>query len=496
MKSLQIVLVLVFALCASTATAKFNLDKLRADFFNATGSKGSLYVQSLRYLQREPPVGGALNREASPRALSTNTIEQKLDHFDETNEKTWQMRYMENDEYFTEGGPIFIYVGGEWTISSGSITRGHFVDMAKEHNGILFYTEHRYYGTSRPTSDITVDNLKYLHVKQALADLAHFITYQRENYPGLANSKVIMAGGSYAATMVVWFKRLYPELLTGGWASSAPLLAQVDFKEYKEVVGRALRELGSEQCYNRVQNGTKTLETMIQDGRAAEVKAMMKICNNFDEHNDLDVWTLFSSISNLFSGIVQYQTDDDVPVLCDYLLAQEDDVVAIAKFLLLYVGSGCVDLSYKDTLTYYMDSTYAQGASRPWYYQTCNEYGWYQSSTSLEQPFGTKFPPLLSTTLCKDVFGDEYTNENINAKVAQTNVDFGGYAPDVTNIYQTHGELDPWSAVGHTAEYGATILPQASHCTDFSSISSADTAEMRASKEKLAELVGQWLADA
>lgn len=79
-------------------------------------------------------------------------------------------------------------------------------------------------------SDITVDNLKYLHVKQALADLAHFITYQRENYPGLANSKVIMAGGSYAASMVVWFKHLYPELLTGGWASSAPLLAKVDFR--------------------------------------------------------------------------------------------------------------------------------------------------------------------------------------------------------------------------------------------------------------------------
>lgn len=82
-------------------------------------------------------------------------------------------------------------------------------------------------------SDITVDNLKYLHVKQALADLAHFIKYQRENYPGLANSKVIMAGGSYSATMVVWFKRLYPELLTGGWASSAPLLAKVDFKGIK-----------------------------------------------------------------------------------------------------------------------------------------------------------------------------------------------------------------------------------------------------------------------
>ena len=73
-----------------------------------------------------------------------------------------------------------------------------------------------------------MENLKYLHVKQALADLAEFIKDQRATIPGLANAKVIMAGGSYSATMVVWFKRLYPDLLTGGFASSAPLLAKVE----------------------------------------------------------------------------------------------------------------------------------------------------------------------------------------------------------------------------------------------------------------------------
>lgn len=73
------------------------------------------------------------------------------------------------------------------------------------------------------------ENLKYLHVKQALADLAHFITYQKNNYEGLSNSKVIIAGGSYSATMVTWFKKLYPDMVAGGWASSAPLLAKLNF---------------------------------------------------------------------------------------------------------------------------------------------------------------------------------------------------------------------------------------------------------------------------
>lgn len=61
------------------------------------------------------------------------------------------MRYLANSEHYREGGPIFIFVGGEWEISSGWITGGHMYDMAREMNGYLFYTEHRYYGWSRPT---------------------------------------------------------------------------------------------------------------------------------------------------------------------------------------------------------------------------------------------------------------------------------------------------------------------------------------------------------
>lgn len=74
-----------------------------------------------------------------------------------------------------------------------------------------------------------MENLKYLSTKQALADLAHFIRSKKAENPAMANSKVIMAGASYSASMVVWFKRLYPELLNGGFASSAPLVAKVDF---------------------------------------------------------------------------------------------------------------------------------------------------------------------------------------------------------------------------------------------------------------------------
>lgn len=146
-----------------------------------------------------------------------------------------------------------------------------------------------------------------MNVKQALADLAHFIRTVRKEIPGLANSKVIMAGGSYAASMVVWFKKLYPNLLAGGWASSAPVNAKLNFAEYYEIVGKAITELGSEECYRRIENGTNELERMVRGTQAADVKAMLKLCNNFDDTNDLDVWNLFNAMSVMFAGLVQYQ---------------------------------------------------------------------------------------------------------------------------------------------------------------------------------------------
>lgn len=220
-------------------------------------------------------------------------------------------------------------------------------------------------------------------------------------------------------------------------------------------------------------------------------------------------------------------SEGDIPFYCNYLMSFEDDLTAIASFFLAFAlgSSRCVDVTYKDTLSYYLDSTYVYGAckyynnnnsnnillfiikwkktekkcfvsflARPWYYQTCNEYGWYQSSASSDQPFGTKFPATLYTTLCYDIFGSKYTNEHIQNLVDETNEFFGGLNPGVENVYMTHGSLDPWSAMGHGVSEGATVIPRASHCADFGSIKNNDSAEMRASKERLAELVRQWLA--
>lgn len=78
--------------------------------------------------------------------------------------------------------------------------------------------------------------------------------------------------------------------------------------------------------------------------------------------------------------------------------------------------------------------------------------------------------------------------------MAGTNQLFGGLNPGVDNVYMTHGALDPWHPMGHGEAEGASMIPRTSHCADFGSINSNDSAEMRASKERLVELVAKWLA--
>ena len=59
-------------------------------------------------VNREPPVDKTA--KINPlEIVETKWIEQRLDHFNPQDRRTWQMRYMENNYYYHEGRPIFIF---------------------------------------------------------------------------------------------------------------------------------------------------------------------------------------------------------------------------------------------------------------------------------------------------------------------------------------------------------------------------------------------------
>lgn len=162
------------------------------------------------------------------------------------------------------------------------------------------------------------------------------------------------------------------------------------------------------------------------------------------------------------------------------------DLIGVSNYIVDNFGnSACTDMSYKTYIGLITDSAFSNNISkfvlwprkhfgdsfwnifliyflskvRQWIYQTCNEYGWYQTSASPDQPFGTKYPLVFFTTMCADAYGPEFTNEFIQQQIAGTNEFFGGLKPEVENVYMSHGQVDPWRAMGIQDENQATIIP-------------------------------------
>lgn len=308
--------------------------------------------------------------------------------------------------------------GGEWTVSEGWLFTGHMHDMARDLNGTMFYTEHRYYGQSRPTPDLTVDNLKYLNIDQALADLAHFIVTIKQSNETLRDSGVILVGGSYSATMATWFVQKYPHLANGAWSSSAPLEAKVDFVEYKEVVSEAFEIVGGPNCTRRIRSAFEELERIVATGNISRIEQLFHLCYPLNLNNSLDVWSFFSDVAGPFSGIVQYHREhnQDIQRECDSLMNNgiEDDLEALSVW---WWGDTidpedplpfCYDHRYSSFLYYFTGTGWNDLAAmyeiRQWYYQTCAEYGWFQSSGSDHILFGSNFPVDLSLALCTDFY--------------------------------------------------------------------------------------------
>ncbi|CRL02526.1 CLUMA_CG015080, isoform A [Clunio marinus] len=474
-------------------------------FLCLTQSSYGFFGYTRKYNNHEEPFLPHTNRILliNPKTIGEKWIEQRLDHFNPQDERKWMMRYFENDEHYIPNGPIFIYVGGEWSISAGSISAGsHIYDLAKEHNGILFYTEHRYYGKSHPTTNTSTENLRFLNIDQALADLAFFINHIKSRSSDLTNSRVIMVGGSYSATMVAWMRKKFPHLVTGSWASSAPLEALLDFYEYKEVMTNAIKLVGGDECAETFKNAFKEMEHLVEIGETRRLHLAFNLCSSLDLTQDIPHF--FYELSDIVAGLVQGHRPGNIERACDYMKDQKetldkDELDAFAAWI--RKGSWtCLDMSYQNNVIKFTNIEWGSEANRQmrqWIYQTCSEFAWFQTSTSKNQIFGTTYPVDYFLKLCQDLYDNSFNLTTIEQNIARTNTFYGALKLSLTNVFFTHGGLDPWHPTGILEDLNEStpvvVLPLNAHVSDLGQISSYDSPELKATKEKIQELVRQWL---
>lgn len=269
-------------------------------------------------------------------------------------------------------------------------------------------------------------------------------------------------------------------------------------------MGFAYKTIGSQYCYDRFEEAFAEMERLVEIGDVSRIEREFNLCSKVDLNNKLDVWNLFSSFGNSLAGVVQYHWPGAIEGVCNVVEDSRypDGFSAFAAwFRQNWASSYCFNHEYEDLIYWYKDTRWGtpDAAYRQWYYQTCVDFGYYQTSSSPNQPFGKSFPVELYTQICTDVFDSSVTKPVIEASIDKTNAKYGALNPRVTNVYFTHGSIDPWSAIGvqetQNEAAPAYVIPRHSHCADLYSASGRDTPEMKHVKDTIWSLVDKWIKE-
>ncbi|XP_035739190.1 thymus-specific serine protease-like [Vespa mandarinia] len=445
-----------------------------------------------------------------PQILGTRTKDvhedwliQPLDHFNSRDNNLWHMRYYKNAAFSTQTGPILIMLGGEWEIEPNFLTNGLMYDIAVAHGAMMYYTEHRYYGKSKPIQNISEENLQYLNVDQALADIAYFIEKMKQNL-GKENAKVIVFGGSYAGNMAVWARLKYPHLIQGAVASSAPIYAKADFYEYNEIVARSLRSY-DEQCPIDIKAAFDSVKELLTgNGGAEKLKTYFNLCKVPNVKSNNDVSHLINIFIEKFAGIVQYNKNQDsnksdISVCCDNMTATYlgSPLQRLARLLSKDDGS-CLDASYEQFISRHRNISWSSDSIiRRWYYQTCTEYGYYSTTDSKDSIFGSLVPLDYFLNICVNLYGNYYDGNFLKLRIERTNLIYGGYKPDITHVIFTNGDLDPWHKLSVLLDLNestpAILIKGASHCQDLMNDLPTDLPDLREARKTVRNIIAKWI---
>ncbi|XP_062903367.1 thymus-specific serine protease [Mobula hypostoma] len=438
---------------------------------------------------------------------------QRLDHFNATDLRVWNQRYYINDTFYQPGGPVFLMIGGEGTANPAWMDHGSWITFAEKLGALCLLIEHRFYGKSQPTVDLSLSSLQYLHSKQALADLAHFraVIDRKMN---LTLNKWIAFGGSYPGSLAAWFRLKYPHLVYAAIASSAPVQAVINFSEYLEVVNYVL-ESYSTTCPLLVKDASDTLIGLLPNtAKYRQITQDFQLCDPLEIKSGMDSAYLLETLAGNFMDVVQYNKDNRVfevrggvhganitiDVLCTIMENPSLGIpykryAKVSQLLLDTYEEKCLDASYSKFLSDMLNTSWAAPAadgSRQWAYQSCTEFGYYQSTESLQQPLAG-FPLSYKLQQCMDLFGPAFNHTVLADAVQHTNENYGGTNIKGSRIVFPNGSKDPWHVLSITKGHRAIYIQGSAHCADMYPERQSDLPQLRKARNEIFRRLKTWV---
>lgn len=479
----RLVVLSVLALFTSFSANATFLDRI---VFHKKQERLARIEEASMFLSRIPFAAIFQRSPTPPDVFAVNGVfEQKLDHFDSSNDRSFKQRYWINSSYAEgENAPVFYNICGEWRCSSA----GGFVNViAREWKAHVVTLEHRYYGDSIPTATYSASNLRYLSTDAAIEDLAVFQKHAMKEF-GL-KGPWIAVGGSYAGSLAAYYRLAHPELVAGALASSGPVEARARFEEYDYQVATVIPA----SCLARMKRAVEVIEGKLENGTSkAQVKATFKAT---ELSNDVD---FLYAVADMAAAAIQYGEREN---FCSSIESTTTDETLVKNYarsglqMLSMLGVTPLEIVAQGNLSEDVRD-YTNNGMRQWLYQSCTEYGYWQVAYH-DPKFSSRSSRIdleYHDEICERLFGirrpvdTRYINKNYYEPLV------AGYG---SKIFFTNGSDDPWkhlSILPARRNVPATVeameIPGAAHCDDLGNGSSAG---VKKAQNSFREMLTEWV---
>jgi pimeloyl-ACP methyl ester carboxylesterase len=416
-------------------------------------------------------------------------FKQLIDHNNPQLGSFAQRYYIDESYSNSDDSPVFFYICGEAVCNKRALN-GLIRNLAKKFNAKMVALEHRYYGKSLPRPNFSAENLQYLTTEFALKDLKSFQDNLIINRNW--NGKWISFGGSYPGSLSAYYRLKYPDMLAGALASSAPVMAEENFDRYDAHIA----DVAGTKCLTNIKAAVYETENALNDP-----DKFTKIKDMFDASlvtNDIDFLYLIADIAAI---AIQYGMHED---FCNKLDTEETPLIGYATYAKhIYNSWGINALSLTAEGAMHEDpKTYEDGLGmRPWFYQVCTEYGYWQNAY-YDQARSSRSSLInldYHKNLCERLFNIKYeldTNKINNEYYLPL------FNPGVNNIYFTNGSTDPWSNLSMSDKLGNSTNPNldfymidgAAHCDDLHDNNTHDSMSLKGARIKAEALIHKWLS--
>lgn len=445
-------------------------------------NQGFLFHKESLLMQSQNSSSFKVRNDGTLRTQEINYFDQKLNHKTQSS-KTFKQRYFVDSAYAeSENSPVFFIICGEWNCA-GTGSYGFVENLAKKFKGHLVALEHRYYGESLPTKNLTPDALQFLNLESAIADLARFQKYMMTE-KGLGG-KWISFGGSYAGTLSAFYREKHPELVVGSLASSAPVFMKNKFSEYDAHVAKVINQTS---CGDKVREAVKLIEEKLETKEGSEaVKKLFKATDIKDNTDFLYV------VADMLAAAVQYGRDK---LFCSSI-ANESDLIKG------YANGGLAVLNAMGTTPFEISLAVAEREKvtpadnmRQWLWQSCHQFGWFQvaNGNGADSSRSSKIDLNYHNEVCKRFYRTQMSRDG-ELNSSYYNLLF---KPRASNIIFTNGSNDPWLNLSvtertrdHNSGFDLFMMDGAAHCNDLKAITNFPS--VLAAQGKMESIIKDWL---